>query len=138
MNAPINGVVETALYVEDVERAIQFYRDVLGFALLNTDERFAAFDVAGKQVLLLFKHGASNHNLRIPGGVIPPHDGSGPIHVGFSVAAESLNTWAARLAQHNVTIESRVTWTRGGASLYFRDPDNNLIELLTPGVWTIY
>jgi len=134
----ITGVMETALYVADVPRAIAFYRDVLGFELMNTDERFAAFSVAGKQVLLLFKHGASNYHMTVPGGTIPPHDGSGHNHIGFAITAESLNDWAARLAQHHVAIESRVTWPRGGTSLYFRDLDDNLVELLTPGVWKIY
>jgi len=32
---------------------------------------------------------------------------------------------ADRLCKHGVAIESRVSWTRGGKSLYFRDPDNN-------------
>nr|WP_237705563.1 hypothetical protein [Chthoniobacter flavus] len=35
-------------------------------------------------------------------------------------------------------VESRVTWERGGESIYFRDPDGHLLEMLTPGVWTIF
>ncbi|PYU59508.1 MAG: glyoxalase, partial [Acidobacteria bacterium] len=30
------------------------------------------------------------------------------------------------------------TWELGGWSLYFRDPDRHLIELATPGTWSIY
>ena len=37
-----------------------------------------------------------------------------------------------------IEIESRVTWPGGGTSLYFRDPEGHLLELLTPGVWQIY
>jgi len=31
-----------------------------------------------------------------------------------------------------------VDWPRGGRSLYFRDPDQHLLELITPGCWSIY
>ncbi len=29
-------------------------------------------------------------------------------------------------------------WDRGGTSLYFHDPDGHLLELATPGVWSVY
>lgn len=134
----IKGIIETALYVTDLARATVFYRDVLGFELMNHDDRFAAFSVAGRHVLLLFKQGASTEPVTIPGGTIPPHDGSGTSHVGFAVDAESLSKWRHRLVEHGVSIESTVDWTRGGTSLYFRDPDGHLLEILTPGVWSIY
>jgi catechol 2,3-dioxygenase-like lactoylglutathione lyase family enzyme len=31
-----------------------------------------------------------------------------------------------------------MAWPRGGTSLYFRDPDGHLVELATPGLWSIY
>lgn len=74
----------------------------------------------------------------LPGGVIPPHDGAGPVHVGFAVAPDALPKWEAHLAAHGVVIESHTTWDRGGTSINFRDPAGHLLELLTPGVWRIY
>jgi catechol 2,3-dioxygenase-like lactoylglutathione lyase family enzyme len=35
-------------------------------------------------------------------------------------------------------VESRVTWLRGGTSLYFRDPDGHSLEVATPGLWPNY
>jgi hypothetical protein len=35
-------------------------------------------------------------------------------------------------------VESKVVWPLGGHSLYFRDPDNHVVELATPGIWSIY
>jgi catechol 2,3-dioxygenase-like lactoylglutathione lyase family enzyme len=132
------GVIETALYVDDLDRARSFYEEVLGLAALTSDSRFLAFDVGGRSVLLLFRRGSTLESLHLPGGTIPPHDGSGPIHMAFAIAAAELAAWEKRLAEHNVAIEGRTDWPRGGKSVYFRDPDNHLLELVTPGVWAIY
>lgn len=132
------GVIETALYVDDLARAIAFYRDSLGLKALNQDARFAAFDVGGRSVLLLFKRGATLETVHLPGGTIPPHDGHGPLHVAFAVTTDELPVWETRLVEQGVAIEARTAWPRGGHSIYFRDPDNHLLELVTPGVWAIY
>lgn len=135
----INGVVETALYVEDLARAVAFYRDVLGLSpMIGDAARFQSFDSGSGRVLLLFKRGATLVPTATPGGIIPPHDGSGPLHVGFAINAASYESWRERLTARGVAIESEGTWSRGGRSLYFRDPDGHLLELITPGIWPIY
>ena len=53
----ITGVLETRLYVEDLARAAQFYERLFGFPRLQSDERLCAFDVAGRDVLILFLRG---------------------------------------------------------------------------------
>ncbi|HZO91819.1 MAG TPA: VOC family protein [Chthonomonadaceae bacterium] len=134
----VSGVLETALYVEDLDRAARFYEDLFGFESLFADERLCAFNVAGKQVLLLFKKGASRSPQPLPGGVIPPHDAAGQIHFALSIPAADLTAWEEHLTARAIAIESRIHWGRGGQSLYFRDPDQNLVELATPGLWAIY
>lgn len=134
----IRDVKETALYVDDLARAKDFYCDVLGLEALVSDERFCALNVGGRHVLLLFLRGASHGETVLPGGVIPAHDGTGPIHAGFAVEAGELAQWEVHLRAQGVEILSAVQWPRGGRSIYFRDPDGHLLELLTPGVWTIY
>jgi catechol 2,3-dioxygenase-like lactoylglutathione lyase family enzyme len=134
----LNGVLETALYVDDLDRAAKFYEDILELARLTADARFRAYNVGGRNVLLVFQRGSTLETVRMPGGTIPPHDGHGPLHVAFAVAAEELAAWEARLAQHGIAIEGRTRWTRGGESIYFRDPDGHLLELATPGLWAIY
>ena len=138
MAPKLNGVVETALYVDDLARARGFYEEVLGLQPLFTDARLCAFDAGGRSVLLLFLRGSTLETVTMPGGTIPPHDGSGPLHVGLAIAAEDLAAWEERLSAHGVAIEGRATWRRGGTSLYVRDPDGHLVELLTPGLWAIY
>ena len=134
----LDRVLETALYVDDLDRAGKFYREILELAPLFEDARLRAFDVGGVSVLLLFKRGASAHTTTMPGGTIPPHDGSGPLHVAFAIAADALPAWEQRLSAHGIAIEGRTDWPRGGHSIYFRDPDGHLLELATPGLWATY
>jgi catechol 2,3-dioxygenase-like lactoylglutathione lyase family enzyme len=134
----VTGVLETGIYVADVPRSAEFYRRVFGFEQLVGDDRFRALSVAGRQVFLILKRGGTLEPMVMPGGVLPPHDGSGQQHFAFSVSAADLPAWEQRLADNGVAIESHVTWPRGGRSLYFRDPDGHLVELVTPGCWAIY
>jgi catechol 2,3-dioxygenase-like lactoylglutathione lyase family enzyme len=135
---PLGRVLETSLYADDLERAARFYEDVLELKPLTADGRFKAYDVGGVSVLLVFQRGATLQTVRMPGGTIPPHDGHGPLHIAFTVDADALAEWEARLARHGVAIEGRTKWTRGGESIYFRDPDGHLLELATPGLWATY
>ncbi len=135
---PLAGVIETALYVADLPVARAFYENTLGLAPLFADARLCAFGVGGRSVLLLFQKGTTLETVHMPGGTIPPHDGGGPVHFAFGVEPGSLAEWERHLGQRNVAIEGRTAWPRGGHSLYFRDPDGHLVELLTPGLWAIY
>jgi len=92
----------------------------------------------GSSALLLFRRGASLETMTMPGGTIPPHDGSGPLHVAFAITADELAPWEERLRERGIAVEGRTDWPRGGRSIYFRDPDGHLLELATPGLWRIY
>ena len=134
----ISGVLETSLYVSNLELSTTFYQDIMKFRRLVMDQRFCALSVSDRQFLLLFKQGASLQAMTIAGGVIPPHDGHGELHVAFAIDPGELGSWEQHLNQSGVPIESCVEWERGGHSLYFRDPDRHLVELVTPGCWAIY
>jgi catechol 2,3-dioxygenase-like lactoylglutathione lyase family enzyme len=135
---PVTSILETGVYVASVPEAVAFYRRVFGFPVLVSGDRLAALAVADRQVLLLFLRGGSCEPLSLPGGILPPHDGSGTTHFCFAIAPDTLAAWRARLAECEVPVESEMHWERGGTSLYFRDPDGHLVELATPGVWAIY
>jgi catechol 2,3-dioxygenase-like lactoylglutathione lyase family enzyme len=136
---PINGVIETILYVDELPRAAKFYAEVLGLKPMTGDRaRLRSFDSGAGRVLLLFKRGGTSRPMTVPGGVIPPHDGTGPHHIAFAIAAKDYDTWKQRLTARGVAIESEMRWERGGRSVYFRDPDGHLLELVTPGIWPIY
>ena len=135
---PIQGVLETGIYVADLARSREFYSRLFGFPVMTGDDRFCAFDVAGRDVLLLFLKGGTRGPVRTPGGWIPPHDGAGRLHYAFAIATGDLAAWETRLVEEGIEVESRVEWPRGGKSVYFRDPDDHLLELVTPGLWANY
>jgi catechol 2,3-dioxygenase-like lactoylglutathione lyase family enzyme len=135
----LTGVLETSLYVEDLDRSQAFYQRLFGFEMFVRDAALCALGVPGAQVLLLFRRGATDNPAALPNGdVIPPHRGSGELHLAFAIPFAELASWECHLQREAVAIESRVRWPRGGTSLYFRDPDRHLIELATPGLWQTF
>src|SRR6266849_5987128 len=103
----ITGVLETALHVEDVSASMAFYDRLFGFPKMVFDDRFCAYDVAGRSVFLLFRKGGTLEPIEVAGGtgVIPAHDGSGRMHMAFAIPADSLDPWVKRLNSEGVAIE---------------------------------
>ena len=131
----VNGVLETSLYVERPTRSVEFYRRIFGFEPIDTNKeegitdqtRLCAMRAGDRSVLLLFKRGAT-----------PDTNATGAIHVAFGISRTELPAWEAWLSQQGITIELKKAWKYGGEALYFRDPDGHLLEVVTPGVWSIY
>ncbi|VTS06190.1 VOC family protein [Tuwongella immobilis] len=134
----VNGILESALYVADPAKSAAFYRRLFGFPILLESERLIALDVAGKNVLLLFRTGATVESFDTGDGAIPGHAGVPPTHFAFAISKEEVESWVEKLQAEGVTIESIVNWPRGATSIYFRDLDGNLAELITPGFWATY
>ena len=134
----LDGVLETALYTDDMARARAFYEGVLELKSIFGDSRLTAYGVAPRSVLLIFKRGAARETVTMPGGTIPGHDGSGPLHVAFAIGKDELAPWEQHLAEQGIAVEGATNWSRGGRSIYFRDPDGHLLELATPGLWSVY
>jgi catechol 2,3-dioxygenase-like lactoylglutathione lyase family enzyme len=128
---PIQCIVETAIYAEELDAAEAFYRDVLGLGFLGKEAgRHVFFQVGEHDVLLVFRAAAT-----LKGDRLPAHGGHGPGHFALGIGPQDLDGWRDRLARHGVAIEQEESWPHGGRSLYFRDPAGNSVELVTPGVW---
>jgi catechol 2,3-dioxygenase-like lactoylglutathione lyase family enzyme len=125
-------ILETALYVDDLEAAERFYTSVLGLRMVGRVAERHVFFRCGARVLLLFRPEST-----AAGGSVPGHGAHGPGHVAFAVVEAELEDWRAHLSERGVAIEMEYAWPRGGHSIYFRDPAGNSLELATPSVWGI-
>jgi catechol 2,3-dioxygenase-like lactoylglutathione lyase family enzyme len=132
----LNGVLDTALYVDNLEFAEEFYGSILGLPKI--------FSVPGRQlvfrcedgVLLIFDPKQTQRDqMIINGGALPLHGTHGVGHMAFRVPKERLNQWREHFRANRVTIESEISWPNGAHSIYFRDPAGNSLELATPDIW---
>jgi catechol 2,3-dioxygenase-like lactoylglutathione lyase family enzyme len=135
---PIRGILETAVYVDSLERAHRFYGGVLGLPRVLDSPRMLTYAAAPGQVLLVFHRGMTQADLPTPGGVVPGHHSRGPSHFAFAIDHATYDGWKAHLETAGVMLTSEVTWPQGGRSLYFNDPDGNVLEMATPGLWPNY
>ena len=127
----IKAVVETAIYVDDLQAAEALYGTTLGLPVVGKEPgHHVFFQVGEANVLLAFRAETT-----LKGDQLPPHGATGPGHFALGIEAEAFDAWRKLLHGHGVTIEKEVEWPRGGKSLYFRDPAGNLVELVTTGVW---
>jgi catechol 2,3-dioxygenase-like lactoylglutathione lyase family enzyme len=134
----VQGFLESAVYVADLDRSAAFYQRLFGFPTYLRDTRMCALGVPGNEVLLLFVNGGSESPSQTPVGTIPGHGAAGRTHLCFKITESDLAAWEQHLKAQGVAVESRITWPRGGTSLYFRDPDDHSVEVASPGLWPGY
>jgi catechol 2,3-dioxygenase-like lactoylglutathione lyase family enzyme len=132
-----NAILETALYVEDLDRAEEFYGAVLGLELISKMAGRHVFFRCGEGVLLLFN--AAVTRVALPGSLpVPTHGSSGQGHACFRASSEEMDQWAAHLRENGADIEADFLWPGSGArSLYFRDPSGNSLEFGEPKIWDL-
>jgi catechol 2,3-dioxygenase-like lactoylglutathione lyase family enzyme len=126
-------ILESCLYVDDLDAAEEFYRRVLALELHSRVQGRHVFFICGPGMLLLFDPWATQQ----PTGVVPTHGAFGPGHVAFGIAETEIPGWRDHLRQQGVEIETEVSWPNGGHSIYFRDPAGNSVELATPQTWNL-
>jgi catechol 2,3-dioxygenase len=121
---PATQIGHAHLKVADLERAIQFYRDVLGFEVMQTYGKQAAFLSAGG-----YHHHIGLNTWESAGGTPPP-----PGHTGLYHAAilypnrRELARALKRLIDHKYPL-SGASDHGVSEALYLNDPDGNGLEL---------
>ena len=119
---PIQCLVETAVYADNLDQAERFYRDILGLCVMAKEEdRHVFFQVGDSDVLLIFRPQST-----LDGGRLPAHGCRGPGHFAMGVAADDLDARRQWLVAHGVTIEHEQTWPLGGRFALFSRPGRQL------------
>lgn len=129
----VKKIVETCVYHTDLHAMKDFYTQALGLEFISGEPGRSVFLRAGQSVLLIFNPEATRSHPKFP-----PHGASAPseIHLAFEIPDGEYEAAKEMLLQSEVKIERELTW--GSArSIYFRDPANNLVELITPGAWPV-
>ncbi|RWP65378.1 VOC family protein [Mesorhizobium sp.] len=133
-----SAILESALYVTDLDAAEKFYTDVLGLDLLGKVDGRHLFFRCGDGVLLIFNAEAT----KVPPAPdarlkVPPHGTVGDGHLCFAASADEIVRWRSHLERKKIAIESEFEWPQGGRSIYVRDPSGNSIEFAEPRIWDI-
>lgn len=126
-----NEILETCLYVDDLDTARTFYQDVLGLELFEHQQGRHLFWRCGQRMLLLFRA----EQCDVPDANLPRHGAHGAGHVAFAVPDADIPHWQQHLTRHGVAVEQVVQWPQGGRSVYFRDPAGNSLEVASPRIW---
>nr|WP_099866116.1 VOC family protein [Pararhizobium haloflavum] len=129
------GILESALYAEDLAAAEAFYAGIMGLEKIVAVESRHVFFRCGDGVLLIFDPRATVEAPSNPDMPVPPHGAHGPGHLCFRADAAAIAQWADHLRANDVVIEADFHWPNGARSIYFRDPAGNSIEFAEPSIW---
>ena len=113
--------------VNDVARAVAFYRDLLEFDL--EEEMLPAFARVRRGDLDLWLAGPASSAAR------PMPDGRQPVPGGWSrlvIQVDDLDAFVARLRNVGATFRNDVVSGPGGSQILLQDPSGNLVELFQP------
>lgn len=128
-----DAILETALYVDDLDAAHAFYADVIGLSeVLHVPGRHRFYG-CGPGMLLLFNSEAT----QVASGPfpVPTHGATGEGHMCFRVSSAALSDWRAHFEAQGIAVEADFEWPTGARSIYVRDPAENSVEFSEPKLW---
>src|SRR5215470_14198533 len=97
----IHAVIETAIYVDELDAAEDFYGRVLGLRVIGKEPgRHVFFQVGDASVLLAFLA-----EVTLKGDLLPAHGSSGPGHFALGIEVEAFDAWRNLLQVNGVSIE---------------------------------
>ncbi|MCP4182274.1 MAG: glyoxalase/bleomycin resistance/extradiol dioxygenase family protein [Hyphomicrobiales bacterium] len=132
---PLAGVLETAIYADDLEQAKAFYGGLPSLEGVRAKENCNVFYSCGATVVLIFDPVITKLqtlDARLP---VPPRRTIGTSHICFSAPGNQIDKRKTLLQKSDIQIESEITWHNGARSVYFRDPAGNSLEFAQPRLW---
>jgi catechol 2,3-dioxygenase-like lactoylglutathione lyase family enzyme len=123
------------LGVADLQRAVAFYENVVGWKPEQSPPGVVFFDLNGV-VLALWPHDELAKDIGVAAAGFPPYRGYSLAH---NVRSEAeVDAIFARMQDHGATIHKhpqKAFW--GGYSGYFGDPDGHIWEIAYNPFWTV-
>ena len=120
-------LVNVRYLVDDVEAAVAFYTEHLGFEVLN-DFAPAFADVARGNLRLLLSGPTSSAGRAMPDGTVPVPGGWNRIHL----IVDDLDAEVDRLRRNGAPFRNDVVAGPGGRQILLEDPSGNVVELFQP------
>jgi catechol 2,3-dioxygenase-like lactoylglutathione lyase family enzyme len=122
-----NDTVSVRYMVDDVDEAIDFYTDQLGFSVLfNASPAFA--DVRRGNLRLLLSGPTSSAGRPMPDGRTPAPGGWNRIHF----VLDDIEAEVTRLRDAGATFRNNIITGPGGLQILLEDPSGNVVELFQP------
>ena len=119
----IRAIDYTVIFVRDMAAMRRFYEDILGLSLLRELSPGWVEYRVGDNTLALARP-------RLTAQDAPTPNGSASLQLAFKVSVPEVDQCADELVRQGVTLLSPpINQVFGHRTLFFRDPDGNLLEI---------
>jgi catechol-2,3-dioxygenase len=141
MPPKLGQIVETILYTSDATKLSEWYIQILDLSPFIQSPTLAGFSLPNNTILLIFDRASTTEDKHSLSGTIPKHGSSTELgqHISFACSGpDELRQWEEHLGEKGVEIIGKMNWEKGGKSIYFKDWEGHVIEIMTRGVWEVY
>jgi predicted enzyme related to lactoylglutathione lyase len=113
------GLIWAGLLVADLERAVSFYRDVIGLPLIERDKRCALFDAGSGALFELWPTGSASSSAKTPEQQ----------SLRIALRVDDLDNAVSKLKSRGVQFLGDIGEYEGTRWINFIDPEGNRLEL---------